>query len=66
MAAPRTPTDQPDPLDMVTDSDGGLGQTVRHLGRAGVPEGVGPMVGLACGVLTDGFDGRFDGRSGRK
>lgn len=65
MAAPPIPTDQPDPLDVVTDSDGGLGQTVRHLGGAGAVEWLWVIIGPVGGAMTEGFAGRFDGRSGR-
>lgn len=49
----------------VTDSDGGLGQTVRHF-RGARPRGGSAMVsGGGLAVLTEGFDGGFtDGLAG--
>lgn len=65
MALRCIPTDQPEPLDVVTDSDGGLGQTVRHLGGRGARAWLRVIVWPVGSAMTEGFAGRFDGRSGR-
>lgn len=53
-------TRQPDlhrPQDMVTDSDGGLGQTVRHSGAAPAGPGAADAACAQVGALTDGWAG---------
>lgn len=49
------------PLDVVTDGDGRLGQTVRHSGRDAVIGGRAAEAGRGAGAMTAGCDGRFEG-----
>ena len=49
------------PQDVVTETDGGFGRTVRHSWRALGREWARAVIGPVGGAMTEGFAGRFEG-----